>query len=227
VDPDVRKFVHPILASDFRVSETYQRVSSEPLPCPVFFSGGTDDPRIRKENVEAWRKTVEKPEMCSIRWFNGGHNYLFNAKESKTEFLEYLTAQMSVCLETRATEKGPVPELHGTCNLENGVVKPSSSLPSSEPEPSELHERSAPLGHPTPDCGASIQSGSDAGATVGSNSSYAIPSGTKVSTYSPPTLARINVENDVETENTQDSEIDRSGKSVERKSFFRWLCGHG
>lgn len=221
----MRKLVHPILSADFKISETYRRASTAPLPCPVYFSGGKEDPRIRQDNVEVWKETVAKPEHCHIRWFKGGHNYLFNAKESKTEFLDYLTAQIKACLEQQGTETGL--ESGGT-GIENGVARSQPSLPPSQSEHSDHLEKSVTQ-HPTPDCGASIQSGSDAGATVGSNSSYALTSSTKVTppltSYSPPPLAQIHTDSDMQTENAQERENERSEKAVERKSFFRWLCG--
>lgn len=49
--------------------------SLHPLPCPLYVMGGTDDPRYRKDQLEAWT-TVAGNAHATIRWFPGGHGYV-------------------------------------------------------------------------------------------------------------------------------------------------------
>lgn len=93
-DDAVRRFVYPVLKSDFQVAETYRPVSQDPLICPVAVSGGTEDVRINEENMAAWTECVSANQI-TFRWFPGGHDYLFKEKESKAAFMDYLCSDLS------------------------------------------------------------------------------------------------------------------------------------
>lgn len=163
-DDAVKRFVYPTLKSDFQISETYRRSSEDLLPCPLSVSGGTEDVRINKANVEAWIHCAD-PSEVSFHWFPGGHNYLFKEEESKSSFMEYLCLDLENVL---SGNKEPPTE------KDEKIDARVQRSPVSEKEP-EVRESASTLSTG----GSSIEEKmshniSEAGATVASSGSYAL-----------------------------------------------------
>ena len=63
----------PTLRADFGVCETYQYQAEEPLTIPIVSFGGTEDPDVSQEDVEAWGAMTTGGH--SNHMFPGGHFY--------------------------------------------------------------------------------------------------------------------------------------------------------
>jgi len=72
--PDVLELLLPALRADIAALETYRPETARPLRCPITALGGLDDPRVSREDLDAWRaQTFSRFES---RLFPGGHFYL-------------------------------------------------------------------------------------------------------------------------------------------------------
>lgn len=139
-----------------------------PLPCPLYVSCGTEDPRCVKESVQAWQDCVsgaDNNNTCQVKYFSGGHHYLLNEKESQNEFLKYLSEHVLNKIADLGKRKDTLDEVlvPGNRNGSGGVEK-AASLPQSTGAGGGIVN-----GGP----GSSPSMSSDAGATVASGSSYA------------------------------------------------------
>lgn len=73
-DDEVIRMVLPAIRSDYRAAETYRYSPGPPLTCPVVALVGGDDPKVSREEAEAWADHTEGP--FRLRVFPGGHFYL-------------------------------------------------------------------------------------------------------------------------------------------------------
>ncbi|HEY6565682.1 MAG TPA: alpha/beta fold hydrolase, partial [Pirellulaceae bacterium] len=64
----------PTLRADIEIMETYGFEEREPLPCPLSVFGGTDDARVSRVRLEAWRAQTRAAFSC--RLFPGGHFFV-------------------------------------------------------------------------------------------------------------------------------------------------------
>ena len=48
--------IYPTLRADFEVIATYEHVHEQPLECPIFVTGGTQDVIAGLEHLEAWKQ---------------------------------------------------------------------------------------------------------------------------------------------------------------------------
>lgn len=174
-DPDLREMVFPEFLADFKLGETYRPVSTTKLPCPVFASGGSNDTRFTKSQMEAWKYWVEGTEgtlhYCEVQFFPGGHHYLFTAEESEKRFEAHLSKRLEYII-----AGGDWDEFQGSerqSQSQSGSVGPgdrsSAELPvstvSMQGDPDRRSQGAGP--------GSARSVASDAGATVASGSSYA------------------------------------------------------
>jgi medium-chain acyl-[acyl-carrier-protein] hydrolase len=64
----------PSLRADYKVFEEYQYRDGAPLSCPVTAFGGTRDPHVTREDLDAWRSQTTGP--FALRMFDGGHFFV-------------------------------------------------------------------------------------------------------------------------------------------------------
>jgi surfactin synthase thioesterase subunit len=71
---DLMELLLPPLRADIRALETHRPGLRPPLPCPISAFGGSDDGRVPREHLDAWRS--ETRGAFRVRVFPGGHFYL-------------------------------------------------------------------------------------------------------------------------------------------------------
>ena len=89
-DPDLLRGVLPALEADAALYRNYIYNEDAPFSFPIRAYGGTDDPNVRREHLEAWRE--QTTDSFSLRIFPGGHFYLNTARD---EFLAALTEDLA------------------------------------------------------------------------------------------------------------------------------------
>jgi medium-chain acyl-[acyl-carrier-protein] hydrolase len=77
-DPELIDLVRPVLRADFAVCENYVYTAEEPLDCSLAAFGGTNDIRVRRDEVSAWHAQTSK--SFSQRMFPGGHFFIQTAQ---------------------------------------------------------------------------------------------------------------------------------------------------
>jgi medium-chain acyl-[acyl-carrier-protein] hydrolase len=82
----------PLLRADLSVNETYRYPGGEPIDAPITAFGGTDDPRVAPEALDAWREHARG--VFASRLFAGDHFYLHANRPA-------LLAEIGSALETR------------------------------------------------------------------------------------------------------------------------------
>jgi medium-chain acyl-[acyl-carrier-protein] hydrolase len=71
--------VLPALRADAALYRNYVYAEEPPLDCPIRAYGGTEDPNVRREHLEAWARQTNS--SFSLRMFPGGHFFLQTARE--------------------------------------------------------------------------------------------------------------------------------------------------
>jgi len=84
----------PALRGDLAVFESYQHEPGEPLAAPLLGLGGTNDPRVSREQTAAWRDHTTG--AFELEFFEGGHFFTQNQ-------LAAVTARVSQFLRRTAT----------------------------------------------------------------------------------------------------------------------------
>jgi surfactin synthase thioesterase subunit len=79
-DLDVLRLILPAVRVDYRAIETYRHRSGPELSCPVSVLLGEDDPRVTREEAEAWRQHTTG--SFTLDTFPGGHFFLSAAEET-------------------------------------------------------------------------------------------------------------------------------------------------
>lgn len=69
----------PTLRADFQLCETYQWIEERPLDVPLTLFGGTRDPNVSRDELEAWSSMTTGP--VTTQMFEGGHLFLQHAHE--------------------------------------------------------------------------------------------------------------------------------------------------
>ena len=75
---ELRQLVLPVLRADFAICETYDYSSEEPLDCPIFAFGGTQDDEVSRDELGAWREQTSS--SFRLRMFPGDHFFLHSAQ---------------------------------------------------------------------------------------------------------------------------------------------------
>jgi medium-chain acyl-[acyl-carrier-protein] hydrolase len=73
-DPELVGLIVPVLRADFAACENYVYVAEEPLDCSLSAFGGSDDIRVRREELSAWREQTKK--SFTLRMFPGRHFFI-------------------------------------------------------------------------------------------------------------------------------------------------------
>jgi medium-chain acyl-[acyl-carrier-protein] hydrolase len=83
----------PTLRADVAIHETYEFREQAPLDCPITAYGGLSDPRVSREQLQAWRRHTSGPFLA--RLFPGGHFYL---QDDRPAFLRTLYTDLHTLL---------------------------------------------------------------------------------------------------------------------------------
>jgi medium-chain acyl-[acyl-carrier-protein] hydrolase len=80
----------PMLRADFQLIETYtHQEKHKRIRLPITLMGGTEDPEVGMEDLEAWKSVIEGP--CKLQLFQGGHFFL---KDSEKEFFDFINTEI-------------------------------------------------------------------------------------------------------------------------------------
>ncbi len=79
-NPDLIRFLLPLLRADLRVHEAYEYTGEPPLACPVLVLGGADDRHAEIRTLEGWKRHTTGP--CSVRILPGNHFFVHTAERS-------------------------------------------------------------------------------------------------------------------------------------------------
>jgi medium-chain acyl-[acyl-carrier-protein] hydrolase len=91
--PELMAMFLPMLRADFRLNDTHVPSAVAPFACPLTVFGGRDDPLVRIEDLEAWRKLAAGG--FALKLFDGGHYYFRDAQsELLGEIVRSLHAAM-------------------------------------------------------------------------------------------------------------------------------------
>jgi medium-chain acyl-[acyl-carrier-protein] hydrolase len=71
---EIMALITPLLRADFSLAETYAYRPEAPLDVPISAYGGSGDPDVSPEDVEAWGQHTAGPFRSRI--FSGGHFFL-------------------------------------------------------------------------------------------------------------------------------------------------------
>ena len=83
--PELMQLITPILRADCSVCETYTYQEQPPLACPISVYGGINDPKVTRENLEAWSHQTQGPFV--VRMFPGDHFFIQSARELYLQML--------------------------------------------------------------------------------------------------------------------------------------------
>ncbi|MFN0204702.1 MAG: thioesterase II family protein [Planctomycetota bacterium] len=64
----------PMLRADFSASECYHYNSEPPLDLPITAIGGTEDPEVSRDQLDAW--AAQTTRRAEIQWIRGGHFFI-------------------------------------------------------------------------------------------------------------------------------------------------------
>jgi medium-chain acyl-[acyl-carrier-protein] hydrolase len=75
---ELMQLLAPLIRADFAVVETYAYRDGPPLDCPITALGGTEDPWVNREELEAWRSQTTAAFDC--RQLPGNHFFIQSAE---------------------------------------------------------------------------------------------------------------------------------------------------
>ncbi|HWI50704.1 MAG TPA: alpha/beta fold hydrolase [Symbiobacteriaceae bacterium] len=96
---ELMEMLLPLMRADFALSETYVYEPDAPLQCPVSAFGGTADPEVSREGLQAWQSQTCGP--ASVRIYPGGHFFLH---DFRAEVLEAIAAALAASVERSAVK---------------------------------------------------------------------------------------------------------------------------
>src|SRR5664279_941119 len=70
-EPELMELILPRLRADLAVCETYSYRPEAPLPCSITALGGTSDPEVDRDDLQAWSEQTSS--AFSFHTFPGGH----------------------------------------------------------------------------------------------------------------------------------------------------------
>jgi surfactin synthase thioesterase subunit/glycosyltransferase involved in cell wall biosynthesis len=91
---DLLRVVLPALRADTALYRNYTYAEEPPLDCPIRAYGGSEDPHIRREHLEAWASQTTGD--FALRMLPGGHFFIETAR---AEFLAALSSDLATLLD--------------------------------------------------------------------------------------------------------------------------------
>jgi len=85
----------PILKADLEAHETYRYIDEPPLGCPISGYGGTDDPEVSLDQLQAWR--AQTSAAFSLQMFHGGHFFINSSQPLVLRSLSKELRQLLEC----------------------------------------------------------------------------------------------------------------------------------
>jgi surfactin synthase thioesterase subunit len=79
-DPELLDYFLPVLLNDLRLLEAYGYAEEAPLACPITAFGGTDDPRVTAQQLDAWAGQTSAGFQSRI--FPGGHFFAATQRDA-------------------------------------------------------------------------------------------------------------------------------------------------
>lgn len=93
-DPELLEYFLPVLQADLRLLESYQYYAEPPLSCPITAFGGREDPRVQRDQLDAW--AVQTSAGFRSRLFPGGHFFAGTQREAFLDAIrEALAGELS------------------------------------------------------------------------------------------------------------------------------------
>lgn len=90
---DTLALLIPALRADIAALETFQPSRGTVLPCPISAFGGTRDPLVPRNHLEAWEDQTDGP--FRVRLFPGGHFYMDSQRDALLAELSATLAPVS------------------------------------------------------------------------------------------------------------------------------------
>jgi acyl transferase domain-containing protein/surfactin synthase thioesterase subunit len=81
----------PTLRADFALLETYVYTNEPPLNCPIATFGGTQDPRVSREDLAAWRDQTQ--QSFTLQLLPGDHFFLLQNRQLLLQAIAQCLAQ--------------------------------------------------------------------------------------------------------------------------------------
>ena len=90
-NPELMRMILPALRADAAIYRSYIYAEEPPLDCPIRAYGGTQDPNVRREHLEAWSQ--QTTASFGLRLFPGGYFFLQTGRQAFLDALAHdLTA---------------------------------------------------------------------------------------------------------------------------------------
>ena len=93
--PEILALMLPILKADLEAHETYRYIDEPPLGCPISGYGGTDDPEVSLDQLQAWR--AQTSAAFSLQMFHGGHFFINSSQPLVLRSLSKELRQLLEC----------------------------------------------------------------------------------------------------------------------------------
>ncbi len=92
-DPELMAIFLPLLRADVTMLDTYIYTAERPFDCPITVYGGSDDRRVTRAALEAWR--IHTLRAFRVQVFPGEHFYLQGARD---QLLQALSQELAALL---------------------------------------------------------------------------------------------------------------------------------
>lgn len=93
-DPELMAIFLPLLRADVTILDTYVYTADQPFDCPITVYGGSDDRRVTRAALEAWRAHTR--QAFHVQVFPGAHFYLQGARD---QLLQALSQELTALLD--------------------------------------------------------------------------------------------------------------------------------
>lgn len=83
--PELLRFLLPLLRAEFELCQTYVYKPGPTLGCPIYVFGGLEDREVSYEELESWREYTSAD--CSLRMLSGDHFFIQTSKAPLLEMI--------------------------------------------------------------------------------------------------------------------------------------------
>lgn len=92
--PELMRWLVPLLRADFELCQTYVYEPGPPLDCPMFVFSGLEDDEVCYEELEGWRLHTTGP--FSLRMLPGDH---FFVRTAESQLLKMISEELKLLLQ--------------------------------------------------------------------------------------------------------------------------------